>query len=460
MKGLFKFLVAKTPAPLIDSAKVVYDMIPPEWRYGRPYTQIQELLAESEHWDLDRLVEYQNRRLRVMINHAYNKVPYYRELFDSLGAVPDDIKTAEDLKQIPYLTKDILKRRKQDFLAEGFSFIHQDPEWTSGTSGSPLNFFVDKFGRAMENALAERHLTWLGYKRGDKVAEIKEDLFHDPNTVHRYFPGSKQLKISLFRTDEARLKAIIEAIVSFKPDFIRAFPSSLYLISKWINRKKISMPPVKSILTSSENLLPSVIKEAETAFSAPVIDYYGQNEKVATAFQCGHSRGYHIQMEQAIVELIPFQGDKKEIVGTSIIEMGMPFIRYKTGDLATADAAECPCGRKHTLISDIVGRQSEFLVTPEGEIIAPVSMDYAVKDFEDIREAQIEQVSRDELILRIVPWSEFPAPRIIELEKSVRSYLNGSKIAVHTRLVDEIERSGAGKTPFVITKVKVDEIIS
>ncbi len=443
----------------MDSARVVYDLIPPQWRYGRAYKKVTSLLMETETWSLDRLIEFQERRLSRLIRHCYSSVPYYQELFRQNNIAPADVTTIADLHKIPFLTKDVIRRRKRQFIAENFSFLDHDPESTSGTTGAPFDFWIDRQTRAMERALALRVLQWLGYTSDNRVAELKEDRFENPNTISKYYPGSKHLKFSFFRANDAKLRLIAEELASFRPTFIKAFPSSLYILSRWMERNRITIPTPKYIVTSSENLYPSVRELAGKVFQAPVIDFYGQNEKVATAFQCTFQNGYHLQMEQAIVELVPLQGGDFEIVGTSLDAFGMPFLRYKTSDITTGFGELCSCGRSHLTLKNICGRSDEILVNPELEIIAPVSMDYAFYHFEGIKEAQVVQDAINHIDVSIVPWETITEKEIEKLRSSLLFYLNSSNIEIDIRVVDEIQRSGRGKKPFVISKINLDEIM-
>ena len=447
------------PDSVVDLGKIADDLVPPSWRYGKPYRDALTLLETSEQWNLEALKEYQEKLLGLMMHHCYHQVPYYRELFDKEHLKPDDIRTAGDLKKLPLLTKEIVRERKKDLIARDFPVLQRDPDSTSGSTGDPLDFFVDRPTRAMEMALALRHLRWLGYRKGDKIAEIKEDSFSDRERISRYFPGSNHLRFSFFRVDDTKLEQMVTELDRFKPTYIKAFPSSLYVLARWMERNQRTIPPPKCIITSSENLYPSIKEQAEKAFSAPVIDWYGQNEKVATACQCSLAQGYHIQMEQAVVELIPSGPSDFEIVGTSLHAFGMPFIRYRTRDKALPCETPCPCGRAHPLISEIVGREGEIIVTPEGRIVAPVAMDYAFYHLEEIKEGQIIQEDIRTLRVKIVPWKHVSRATLETLQNEILSYLQSSEMRVLIEEVESIPRTRRGKRPFIISRLNMADYI-
>jgi phenylacetate-CoA ligase len=445
--------------PLWDPAKIMYDMVPLPLRYGRAYSEAVSLLDASERWSLERLVAYQEQMLRRLIRHCYTNVPYYRKVFVERGLVPDDISTISDLEKLPFLTKEIVRKHKKDLLATNLSTYGAHLDSTSGSTGNPLDFYVDNAAKAIEVALAYRHLKWLDYQDGDMIAEIKEDCFVDPDRVYWYVPGSRHLKFSFFTVDDARLEKTALALHRFEPKFLKAFPSSLFVLSRWMERHRKTIKPPKYIITSSETLYKSTKDLAEKIFRAPVIDWYGQNEKVATAFQCAFGRGYHIQMEQAIVELIPSKAGYFDIVGTSLHAFGMPFIRYRTGDTGVKESVVCPCGRADPVLSQVMGRECEFIITPERRIIMPTAMDYAIYHLEEIKESQIIQEDINTLRIKMVPWDNISASTKAQLLHELRRYLGSPGMELILEEVEEIPRTSRRKKPFVISYVNLEDYI-
>jgi len=459
VRRFLKTFLPKVLGPLWDPAKILYDMVPLPLRYGRAYSEAVSLLDAGERWDLEKLVAYQEHMLRRLVRHCYANVPYYRKVFADSSLTPDDISTIGDLEKLPFLTKAIVRKHKKDLLATNFSSLRTQPDSTSGSTGAPLDFYVDNATRAIEVALAFRHLRWLDYEDGDRIAEIKEDCFADPDRVCRYFPGSKHLRFSFFRIDDSRLEKTALALEEFKPMFIKAFPSSLFVLSSWMERHRKTIAPPKYVITSSETLYPSTKDLAEKVFKAPVIDWYGQNEKVATAFQCDKARGYHIQMEQAIVELIPSKTGAYEIVGTALHAFGMPFIRYRTGDTGVREDQPCPCGRVHPVLSELMGREGEFIITPEKQIVTPTAMDYAIYHLEEIKESQIIQEDINTLRIKVVPWEIISESTKGRLLHEIRGYLGSPGMNLVWEEVAEIPRTSRRKKPFVISYLNVEDYI-
>jgi len=443
---------------MTEWAGLLYDLVPPRLRYGAAYSRALALFRESDLWEGERLVSYQEALLRRLIDHCYTNVPYYREVFDRTGLSPKAIERISDLEKLPFLTKETVRARKSDLLAVNARRYGIEEETTSGSTGTPLDFCIGSLTRAMERALSQRHLLWLGYEPGDRIAEIKVPSFKNPDRLVRYYPFSKELRFNFLSMDDQSTERVVEALQRFRPAFIKIFPSSLYVIAQWMHRRRKSIPPVKYVITSSESLYPSIQELARDVFRAPVIDHYGQNENVATAFQCAEAGGYHAQMEQCVIELAPAHKECWEIVGTSLDNFVMPMLRYKTGDLAVSDDRACPCGRQHSLISGIKGRATELIATPDGKLIESAAMDYAFHHLDEIKEAQIIQEDISTLRVRIVPWEKASEATQTKLRRNILAAVKAPGMKVLIETADTIPRTARGKRPFILSNLKLHDL--
>lgn len=460
MRGFLKHLLKNAPPSVAQWAQLGYHLLPPAWRYGKTFRDTVSLLTESEFWDENRLIEYQERRLELLIDQCYKYVPYYRRIFDERGLTPRDIQEISDLSKLPSLTKDVVRTRASELLATNISFVDLEAAHTSGSSGSPLNFYMDKTTRPVDRAFALRKLLWLGYQQGDVMGFFKGVPLTNPNKFIRYFPGARELRISFHNSDEDRLNDMLDALNVYRPAFIDAWPSCLYILARWIEKSGRSVSAPRYILTASENLYPHIRDTIERVFKAPVIDWYGQEESVAIALQCKFARGYHIQMEMGIVELVPASGGMVEIVGTCLHNMAMPFLRYKTGDLAIqGDQAPCPCGRKHPTLEKIVGREADFVLTPERNIISALVLHFAFFGLPEVKEAQIIQEDLNSLTIKVVPWERTSQATWATIVDGLRSRLDSTKIHLKLEEAEDIPRTQGGKRPFLISELKLEQYL-
>jgi phenylacetate-CoA ligase len=454
MRGFLKNLVKKAPMPFSDWAETAFHLLPRSVRYGKPFVEAERTLERSEVWDLDQLRAYQESRLERLIRHCAANVPYYRRVFRERGLEAKDIRTISDLKKLPFLTKETVRKRKSELIAENVSTLGVEPVATSGSTGSRLEFFYDARLKGFDRALALRHLKWMGYSEKDSVAFFKVFPLVDPRKTVKWFPGARELRISFHYTDEARLDEITLALDSVKPSFIDAWPSCLEMLCRRLLRKGKRPPSPKGIRTASENLHPHVRSMIQEVFGAPVFDWYGQEESVAVAMQCEETNEYHIQSEMAIVELIPTaEPGVSEIVGTCLHNMAMPFIRYRTGDLAVEGKGACPCGRRHPTLSKIIGRSSDFVWTPEGTAISSLTLSHAFHEIDEVREAQLIQEELDTLRVKAAPWRSLSDEAKNKIIEGIRDRLQSPQMRIIVEVTDEIPTTPGGKRPFVVSRI-------
>lgn len=460
MRGFLKTWLKQAPLPFSGWAETAFHLLPRSVRYGRPFVDADKLLERSERWDLGLLQSYQKERLRDLIRHCAERVPYYKEVFRKSGIVADDIGTLSDLAKLPFLTKEIVRARKKDLLADDISSMDVEPVATSGSTGSRLEFYYDSHTKGFDRALALRHLKWMGYRQGDSLAYFDALPLLDARRAVKWLPGARELRVSFHYADEARLEEIFSALDSVKPSFIDSWPSSLDILCRWMLRKARRPPIPKGIRTASENLHPHVRDMIQEVFGAPVYDWYGQEESVAVAMQCGETKGYHIQSEMAVLELIPSGAPEVyEIVGTCLHNRAMPFIRYRTGDLAMKGDGPCPCGRSHPILSKIIGRSSDVVKTPEGSEISSLTLNHAFYELRGIRESQIIQESVDELTIRVAPWDHLTPSVEEEIVRAIADRLQSPRMKISLEIVEEIPSTPGGKHPFVISKIQPEKIL-
>jgi phenylacetate-CoA ligase len=440
-------------------AREATNYLPNSWKYGRLYKEALSLLSRSEGWDLNELRAYQQRQLRLLIDHCYANVPYYTEIFREHGLSPNDIETPEDVQKLPFLTKAIVKKRRADLVASNISVMSRDEANTSGSTGAALNFFMDPTTRPFERAIARRHLDWLGYKPGEPIAFFSPVPIAVVKRDYIFLKPMNEMRFSFRVVNPEKLDLAVRLLQKFRPVCISAWPSSLYILARWMERQKKSIPPPRFLIVGSENLYPHMKERIEHVFKAPVIDHYGQEESVAVAIQCSLGRGYHIQMENSAIELVPFQDDLWEIVGTCLHNFAMPFIRYKTGDLAKKTEEACPCGRKHPILSEIMGREADFVVTPENNLVSPLILNYIFHDREEIREGQIIQESLSSFRIKVVPWEKISPETKEDLVRDLQTALKSTNISISVEEVEEIPCTVGCKRPFVISHVRLEDHI-
>ncbi len=431
----------------------------------RTYRQMYALLRQSQRWSREELEAYQTQALSRLLDHAYENVPYYRRVFQERGLVPEDIQTPRDLELLPFLTKEIVQVNLPDLKARNYPESAFEYVRTSGSTGTPMGFYYEKgASRAREWAFMKTQWDRVGYRYTDRCVILRGHVVDAASSgIHwkRALFGRWLIMSSHQMTEEA-LPAYVDWIRRFKPRFIHAYPSTAVILARYMREHGIEpFPTVKAVLCGSENLYPWQRDLLTGAFGCRVFSWYGNSEQTVLAGECEESTHYHIFPEYSIVELIgrddrPVEGPGAlgEVVATSLINFVCPLIRYRTMDVAVATERQCSCGRQYSLLERVEGRLQEFIVTRSGHPISVTPINYESEAFENIRQFQLYQEERGELIMKVVRRPAYTEEDTRQLTRELRWQL-GDEVNVHVQFVDEIPRTEGGKFRYLIQKLPI-----
>jgi len=329
---------------------------------------------------------------------------------------------------------------------------------TGGSTGEPLELYWERGRtRSLERAFMWRQWNWARFKYGRRMAvvrgqRVKEGLWH-------YDPIDKNLFINAYNLSPESLELIMAKLRAFKPVAIAAYPSTMALLA--LHMKEKGEPPIESVrvlLCGSENIYPDQKELLQKVFRARVYSWYGHGESCCLAGYCDKSDYYHVYPEYGYTELIdqwgnvlPWEeGQRGEIVGTSLINNVMPLIRYRTGDIAIVGPPECACGRRYPLWERVEGRKQEYIITADGRPISLTSLVFGQHwhAFSHIKQLQLEQSKPGKVILRLAVTPAFTMEDEAEIRKKVLACVQ-SDLTLSFDYVDKIEPTARGKHLFV-----------
>ena len=422
-----------------------------------PSRKYRNFLRQSQWRSARALQHYQLKQLQSLVELAYFHVPYYRGTMQVFDVKPEDIQSLEDLSRLPFVEKDMVRRRYQDFLSSKLSSPALYKCHTSGTTGTPLTLYRDLRNIGFEYAMLSRQREWAGLKPDDRYATLKGELLAS-RSVNRgkYWSlniAENKLIMSSYHLSQTTAESYVEALRHYNVEAIDGYPSSIYALAKFMLERNIRLP-LKAILTSSETLVPEQKSIIEAAFNCYVYDYYGMAERIAAVHTCEYG-SYHVVPEYSIVEFLrtsTLSDSHYEIVGTSLTNRAMPLIRYRVGDIAEVSNDTCKCGRSYPVIRGIVGRTDDYVVTPSGKLVG--RLDHIFKGAQHLIQAQLYQPDRDRIILRIVPDKSFTQRDADFILKKLNNRL-GERMEFHVENVPFIARTARGKIKSVVSDVEV-----
>ncbi len=420
------------------------------YRQGVCFDYYSRLLARTARLSPEALQQFQNQRLQITIRHAYQHIPYYRDLFHRLRLTPEAIQTHADLEKLPFLTKQLVVENFDKLVApRRFNFLCKVAK-TSGTTGSPARFIRSFNAINFENAAIWRQ--WKsggdsGKRRITIRGEVVVPMSQSQAPFWRYNPANRELLMCGFHLSPLTSDAYIRKILDFQPQVLSSYPSNAYALARLFRERGLKYR-FDAIFTSSEMLLPGVKRYIEETFQTRVMDWYGQAERVAAIGHCPQGT-YHVQEDYSLVELIP-DGKQLEIVGTHLFQDVMPLIRYKTGDMVKPSAERCACGSHFRAIEAIDGRACHHILTPEGYRISAAN--HIFHGVENILEGQLYQESVSQLIIKVVVNAQFSeADQRQLIQNALENTSNQMEIVV--RPVERIERAANGKFLSIVNQL-------
>lgn len=445
---------------------VARNIIAPLWaaKEGTPYLKHLKVLQHTPSRTINEVTVDQKRRLAAMLRHAWDNVPFYRKRFQTAGISPDSIRTPEDMSHIPLLTKDDLRSHDGSL----FSTRHRQEDllWakTSGSTGVSVNVARDEDSQQWKRACAIRHDMWTGWKIGERVGAV----WGNPDNLINWRMWLRNLLLVRFtyldtlKMDEAAMRRFHASLVRKRPAMLFGHAHSLYLFARFMRDNTLSGVHPKGIISTAMVLHDFERQCIEDVFGCLVTNRYGCEEVSLIACECEKHNGMHVNLDTLYVEIVDDDGtplpagQEGAVVVTDLTNFGMPFIRYKVGDVGTMLTDPCTCGRSYPLMQVSGGRIADYVRTPSGNYISGISLteNFAMK-LPFVKQLQIVQKQLDYILLRIVKGEDWatasPAPEVI-IDSLVRDRF-GSDMRYGVEYTDHIPPLPSGKYRFCISEL-------
>jgi phenylacetate-CoA ligase len=377
------------------------------------------------------------------------------------------VRGGRDIASWPLLTKAEVRAAPKAFAVGSQLFTIKAS--TGGTSGAPLSLVRSLRSVVFEQVCIDRMMQKVGVDaRSARCAVLRTESIKDPNDFKPPYwihaAGGRRLVLSSTHLNAATIEHYARAIHEFAPECLLGYPTSLEALCFLLKRikRRVHIP---AVLCSSEVLHPRVWHAARHHLGCRLLDYYGQAERVAFAYATAQNEyrflpGYaHVEFEPAGVE-----GEYRlyEIVGTPLWNSSMALIRYRTGDLIRVPASwgeqeleELALGLR--TFSGVLGRDSDILVTPDGVKVTGIS--HFQRDVANIVRIQVIQESANKVTILVLPTEEYTERDRERLMHNAREKLPRN-MHVEIRSVTALERTARGKTPFVIHRPPVKELLN
>lgn len=440
-------------------AALVRRIIYPLWtvRDHPKYRRYASLFEQSQWLSPEELKQLQMRMLRAQLLHAFSTIPFYRRRMDEAMITPLDINSPEDFRSLPVLTKRDIQEHAAELLASDVPANRRVQNQTGGSTGSPLQFWLDHDRLDSRRASTDRHNAWAGLRPGDWCAVLWGSTYDIgtasiPKVSWRQKLLYRTLMLNTSAISEKDMDDFIILLRQYRPRRLTAYAQSAAMFARYCMEKGADDIHFDSIITSAEVLLPENRKVIEQAFGGRVFNRYGCREVSVIASECDQHDGMHINGDALLVEIEPVAGAPDgvgKVVVTDLLNRSMPLIRYEIGDLARWEIGPpCPCGRSFPRLADVEGRITDFLRMPDGRLISGPSVALLVGQTLGVRQAQFVQTGHNEIRLDVVPSDGYGAHTIEDLRRRLYPYFR-DQISFSVRPVDSIASEVSGKFRFV-----------
>ncbi len=460
MSGLLDRIYENSPVAVQNFLVSAYGRRILGERFGPEFDRLSGFLAASERATREEMREYQSERLRLVVAHAYETVPYYRELWDREGVRPSDVVSIDDIGKLPVLTREALIANRERLLSSKADRRGLRMATTSGTTGYPVSVYWDSAVSVMNNACLWRAREWCGVGFGRPYATLMGRMIVPMRQRRppfwRFNKTWNQLILSSYHLDDRTVHYYVEQMRDSGVEMLEAYPSAAYMLARYMEMSSARIP-LRAVLTSSEPLLPVQRELIKDRFECPVFDAYSQAERVAFASECEAHEGMHVFGEYGVLEVLDGDlapvspGETGQIVATGLHNMAMPLVRYATGDTAALKPGTCSCGRTLQLLETLTGKAEDIVVTPSGRMVPGPLLSFAFKGVPGVVRSQLVQDKPEELRVRLVLGEGFQQRDEARIRAALRERLPGVTITVEH--VDDIPMSSRGKYRWVVSSV-------
>ena len=421
---------------------------------------IRKAMDGSQWWSAEKLGQFRIERLRQLLTAAGRDVPYYRNAFAAIGFDPQRVVSLADLQRLPLLSKAIIRaegERMKSACAQGLARYN-----TGGSSGEPLIFYIGNERVSHDVAAKWRATRWWGVDIGDPEVVVWGSPIEIGTQDRVRALRDKVMRTELlpaFAMSETQLDAFVERLRVVRPSMLFGYPSAISLIAAHAGRRGVALDDlgVKVVFVTSERLYDHQRATIAAAFGCPVANGYGGRDAGFIAHQCP-SGGMHITAEDVIVEIIDEQGRVQppgvsgEVVVTHLATSDFPFVRYRTGDVATLSQSACSCGRGLPLLDDIQGRSTDFIVAADGRVMHGLALIYVLRDIPEIRKFKIIQRTQQDILVQIVADERYGAASEERIASGLKARV-GQSVNIGIERLAEIPPELSGKHRYVTSLV-------
>jgi phenylacetate-coenzyme A ligase PaaK-like adenylate-forming protein len=421
--------------------------------------EVLDFLDRSQYWTQPQMQELRDRKLRELVVHAYEQIPFYRRLLDERSVMPRSIEGVRDLPKLPVLTKEMFHAHWPELRARDVPDSQVSVVLTGGTTGIPMRIARDNVSSAWSTACYVRGCAWAGLTLRHRLVQLfGGSLGIQPvrrfDRLRSWFRGD--VFVPAFELAPHNVGDYIARIRRSGARFLIGYTSACYSLAMLV---EVAGEPLSlsAVLPTAELCPQDWVDTIARVFSAKVLPYYGCGEVNSLGYSCPDGGVYHTCDEHAVIEVendagqVALEGEGAFLI-TDLDNNAMPLIRYRNGDAGQLAAPGCRCGRTLGRILRLDGRVNDMLVTTMGTKFSGAIAPHSFRLIDHVESYQVVQRAPGQATIRIVRGPGYDAaveePKVYSI---FRKHLgDGSQVAIE--YVTSIAKTPAGKARFVINE--------
>ncbi|WP_048510256.1 phenylacetate--CoA ligase family protein [Chryseobacterium sp. FH2] len=428
-------------------------------RYGGEYENFRKEKKDNRTLSLEELKEYQKNRYSRLIEFAIQNSEYYKK---SIGNI-DNAVLIENISSLPIVNKEVFRNNIDAIIVKTSEKLEKSK--TGGTTGKSLEvkFFVRDSQERF--AFLDDFRSRFGYELGKKTAwfsgkslltdrDIKKKRFWKTDFINnvRYY--------STFHIKDDYLKYYVENLLSYAPEYLVGFPSTILEIAKYGLANGYDFPEntVKAVFPTAETITAETRYHIEKFFKTKLYNQYASSEGAPFIIECKEGN-LHLELQSGVFEVLDENDQPAKsgrLIVTSFTTAATPLIRYDIGDSITLEEADkkCSCGNNNPLVKEILGRIDDFIYSVENGKINLGNVSNTLKDTKGIIRFQAVQNKLEELDLYVVADKEIYSKQIEKIFIGNWKDRVGNSMKIHLHYVNEIPVEASGKYRIVKNNIK------
>lgn len=431
MASTFNFFMKKQPNFL---KKILYYLIPFQYRYGKKYSEFLKLIKKSKSWSYKESKEFQLNKLRETLEYAKHNCPYYEKVFVELN-FDTNIKSLEDIQKLPILTKEIIIDNFDDLISKSFDKKKYKMN-TSGTTGKRLSLYGSDDLFKIECAfitnafndhgaeLYDHHSIWIrrySPKEGDPI-------YYDDLELNRSY-------LSAFHLNDSTVFDYVDYINKTKSKILVSYPSTIYYLAVLCNKYGLKLKHIKYLHGASEVCLPQWKDKIKEYLGVDIKMHYGQVEKVSFAHQDSNDFYYRENLLYGYNEIM----EDGSLIATGFYNEVIPLIRYETKDKVKLLKEPILDGAFPKTIEEILGRNGDMLLTKNDSWVPAVNFYSFMSKIEEVDLFQILQNKENKSVTFYIVPNKFYNNQV-EKKLTIEMKSRLGEVPLKIEIVTELKR--------------------